>query len=230
MLLRITRLLSLLGAILLALVTGPADAQQPARGQAVAALSQLTTPRLSAIAARNPPTSVGGKLRSLAARSGVVFLGSVQSIDRQAGVVTVTFEVLKPVVGNPGATYTLREWAGLWTMGRERFAVGQRALFFLHPPGPSGLSSPVDGMDGVVPFLPSSADAESLLDVRWLATRVQREVGVSLAKTHTGAVSLTETAVYVAHWNSSEPLAEPTQRALPSGLRRIAVAASGVAQ
>jgi hypothetical protein len=216
MFLRITRLLSLLGAILWALVTSPVDAQQPVGTQAVA---QLATPHLS---------TVGGKLRSLAARSGVVFLGRVESIDRQPGGVTVTFTVLQPVLGNPGATYTLREWAGLWTMGRQRFTVGQRALFFLHPPGAGGLSSPVDGMDGVVPFLPNSADAEPLLDVRWLATRVQRDAGISLAQAHTGAVSFAETAVYVAHWNSSEPLPEPTQRPLPAGLRRIAVPTSGV--
>ncbi len=79
-------------------------------------------------------TTLGGALRSLASRAGVVFVGQVVSVVRKAGVVEVRFAVEQTVMGSVGDTYTLREWAGLWTGGQQRYRVGQRAMFFFMQP------------------------------------------------------------------------------------------------
>jgi hypothetical protein len=128
-----------------------------------------------------PDASLGGALRSLATRAGVVFVGQVVKVEPKAGVVEVTFRVDQPVQGAVGGSYTLREWAGLWANGQPRYVPGQRAMVFLHAPGAAGLSTPVDDMDGVVPVITTAADATPKLDARWLATRVQRSVGAPLA-------------------------------------------------
>jgi hypothetical protein len=47
----------------------------------------------------------------------------------------------------PGASLTIREWAGLWTSG-ERYRVGERVLLFLYSPSKLGLTSPVAGALG----------------------------------------------------------------------------------
>jgi hypothetical protein len=220
---RTTRMLSFLGAVVWALLTNPADAQNPA--QHTAHDNFVTAPQQpSVVAARSPATTVGGVLQSLALRSGVAFVGTVDSIDRQPGVVTVNFQVVQPVLGDPGPTYTLREWAGLWTLGRQRYTVGQRALFFLHAPNAAGLSSPVDGQDGIVPILPTAADQPALLDVRWLATRVLRPVGAGLQDIHTGALNLTEATTFIARARSSQPATEPAPQQLPASLRAVTVA------
>ncbi len=56
----------------------------------------------SARACAAPATSVAGVLRSLAARAGVVFVGQVQSIVPNAGVVEITFQVQQSVMGVGG--------------------------------------------------------------------------------------------------------------------------------
>jgi hypothetical protein len=175
-----------------------------------------------------PATSVGGVLRGLAARAGVVFVGQVQSIKPEGGVVVVAFQVQQPVLGVVGGSYVMREWAGRWTGGQQRYRVGQRAMFFLHAPGGSsneetgnggaGLSSPVDGMMGVVPVVPMGAGAGALLDVRWLATRVQRSVGSPLVDAGTGAVALADAVTVVAQWRTA-PEMEPERVELPVGVR-----------
>jgi predicted small integral membrane protein len=127
-----------------------------------------------------PDATIGGALRSLAARAAVVFVGQVVKVEPKAGVVEVTFRVDRVVQGAVGSTYIVREWAGLWANGQPRYVPGQRAMVFLHAPGAAGLGTPVDGMEGVVPVAATSADAAPALDVRWLATRVQRSVGAPL--------------------------------------------------
>lgn len=130
-----------------------------------------------------PDTSIGGALRSLAARAGVVFVGQVVKIEPKPGVVEVTFRVDRVVQGAVGANYTLKEWAGLWANGQPRYVPGQRAMVFLHAPGVAGLSTPVDGMDGVVPVMPALAGVAPMLNVRWIGTRVERSVGSPLVET-----------------------------------------------
>lgn len=169
---------------------------------------------------RAPAASVGAELRGLAGRAGVVFVGQVVKIEPMDGVVEITFTVEQPVQGVVGETYVMREWAGRWTGGREDFRVGQRAMFFLHAPGASGLSSAVDGMIGVVPVVPMGANGAALLDVRWLATRVRRAVGASLAGaagSSTGGIALAEGVAVARGWKA-EGLVEPKGVRLPEGV------------
>ena len=93
-------------------------------------------------------------------------------------------------------------------------------MFFLHAPGASGLSSAVDGMIGVVPVVPMGANGAALLDVRWLATRVRRAVGASLAGaagSSTGGIALAEGVAVARGWKA-EGLVEPKGVRLPEGV------------
>lgn len=170
--------------------------------------------------AQAPATSVGAVLRSLASRAGVVFVGRVTAIVPRDGVVEVSFAVDQPVLGAVGATYSMREWAGLWTAGQPRYGVGQRAMFFLHAPNAAGLSSSVDGMEGVVPVL-VTGESGTELDVRWLATRVLRVAGAPINQAQDGAVSLSEARSVVAAWRTSQ--LEPKRLPLPVEMRPVAV-------
>ena len=106
-------------------------------------------------------------------------------------------------------TYTLREWAGLWAGGNARYRVGQRLLMMLRAPGASGMSSPVGGMDGAIPIRgveseiatgsvtvagatvsggsvpggevgsPVAAPLVSMVDLRWVGTRMLRGSAVA---------------------------------------------------
>jgi hypothetical protein len=130
----------------------------------------------------SPPSDIGAALSAMSAQAAVIFAGEVQSVKRtgatsttlggSAGIVEIQFQVENAVKGVvAGSTYTMREWAGLWNGistanglgggGLECFHVGERALYFLRAPGPGGLSSPVDGMDGVLPLSSGSAPAFS---------------------------------------------------------------------
>jgi len=169
---------------------------------------------------RGPDSSVGAALRSLASRAGVVFVGRVTAIVPQGGVVEVSFAVEQQVLGMVGETYSLREWAGLWAAGQQRYRVGQRAMFFLHAPGVAGLSSPVDGMEGMVPVL-ATEESGPVLDVRWLASRVLRVAGAPINQAQDGAVSLSEARSVVAAWRTSQ--LEPKRLPLPVEMRPVAV-------
>lgn len=180
--------------------------------------AQVRREPVAPTAAPTVDTSVGGALRSLASRAGVVFVGQVMAVERSGGVVEVRFSVQEVVQGAVGATYTLREWAGLWAGGQQRYAVGQRALWFLNAPNGAGLSSSVDGMEGVVPLVPMGADAAPLLDVRRLATRIQRTVGQPMT---VEAVVLPEAVASLATGK------EPGVRELPGGWRPMPIKVQG---
>jgi hypothetical protein len=178
-----------------------------------------------------PATSVGGVLRGMAARAGVVFVGQVLRIEPKGGAVEVTFQVQQAVLGVVGGTFVMREWAGRWTGGQQRYWVGQRAMFFLHAPsvsanGEAGLSSPVDGMVGVVPLVPMGANGGALLDARWLATRVRRAAGAPMVGAATGAIALADAVRVTANWQTTS-VAEPRSVALPGGVGQRAVGAVG---
>ena len=163
-----------------------------------------------------PAVSVGGELRAMAARAGAVFVGRVESIVPKEGVVEITFLVERPVAGVTRGRYVMREWAGRWTGGQQRYQVGQRAMFFLHAPSAAGLSSPVDGMAGVVPVIPMGANADALLDARWLTARVVRKVGAPMVAAEQGAIALVDAETVVRHWQT-EATMEPARRSLPVG-------------
>ena len=160
-----------------------------------------------------PDGSVGEALRNLASRAGVAFTGRVAEIHRNGGVVEVVFCVEQPLLGDVRTTYTLREWGGLGAAGQQRYAVGERVAVFLYAPGTAGLSSPVDGMDGIVPVVQESADSAPLLDVRRLAARVRRRVGEPMDGSANGAMALEDAKAVVVGWRKL--LAEPVRRPLP---------------
>ena len=160
-----------------------------------------------------PDASVQAALQNLASRSAVVFVGQVTAIQRHTGVVEIVFRVDRPVLGQVDATYTLREWAGLWPPGQWRYTVGERAMMFLHATSGAGLSSAVDGGEGVVPVV-GTADGTPLLDVRRLSTRVLRQVGDPLPTEANGAIALEDAIPLVANWKH-RGLRPPVRRGLP---------------
>jgi hypothetical protein len=178
-----------------------------------AGCSETALAAQSATSALPPPdASVGAALRNLASRSAVVFAGQVVSIQRKGGVVEVAFRVDAPVLGQTGGTYTLREWAGMWPPGQTRYHVGERAMVFLHGASSAGLSSAVDGYEGVVPLM-RGADGTVLLDVRRLGTRVERQIGQPLPDPSVSAISFAEAVQVVTNWQTTRR--EPSRRPLP---------------
>lgn len=160
-----------------------------------------------------PDASVEAALGNLASRAATVFVGQVVAIERHAGVVSVVFRVDRQVVGAVGATYTLREWAGMWPPGQWRYSVGERALVFLHAASAAGLSSAVDGGEGVVPVV-AAADGTPLVDVRRLGTRVLRQVGDPLPGATDGAMALNDVVPLIV--NGGRPgVRRPVRRPLP---------------
>jgi hypothetical protein len=123
--------------------------------------------------------------------AGTIFVGEVTAIREQSdqqgasGIVEIDFRIDQAVRGcTAGSTYTLREWAGLWEAGDQRYRIGQRLLMMLHSPTASGISSPVDGMNGAIPILPTTnsqvlagADVATqplAADLRWIAAQLSR--------------------------------------------------------
>ncbi|WP_188759161.1 hypothetical protein [Edaphobacter acidisoli] len=138
-----------------------------------------------------PPATLDDALHQMADKADVIFAGQVIAIHQHegqsgaSGFVEVDFRVDQAVRGcAAGMPYALREWAGLWEGGARRYHVGEQLLMFLHAPGPSGLSSPVSGMDGAVPIhggsSPLTAGATTaqypMADLRWVGTHVMHPV------------------------------------------------------
>ena len=144
-----------------------------------------------------PPTTFEAKLASLTSRAALVFVGQVISTERRGDVVAIAFRVDQTVAGEAGGTYTLREWAGLWPQGQFRYAVGDRALVFLHGTSGAGFSTPVDGAEGFVPVSVQGADAPALLDTRRLASSLQRFPGTPLAIPSGGTMLLSSAMAVV---------------------------------
>jgi hypothetical protein len=174
----------------------------------------LLWPAMAASAQTAPDASVEAALANLSRRAATAFVGQVVDIRRNAGVVEIQFRVDTPVLGQAGGTYTLREWAGLWPQGQWRYRVGERALVFLHGTSSAGLSSAVDGGEGVVPVM-ADTDGTVLLDVRRLSTRVQRQLGEPLADVSNGAIALKDALPLIAS-RGTGPL-RPIGRPLPPG-------------
>jgi hypothetical protein len=152
----------------------------------IAASSQTLASTGSATAAT--AQNVEDVLHAMSDEADVIFVGQVVAIRPHdgdgmgAGFVEVDFEVDQAVRGCAGGAYALREWAGLWSGDANRYRVGQRLLMMLHAPGASGLSSPVDGLDGAIP-IQGVADASPqvtaaadrpvpVADLRWLGAKV----------------------------------------------------------
>lgn len=152
-----------------------------------AALLLLASQAPGQAAPTAPPQSVEDAIHQMSDQAGVIFAGQVVAVRRHdeegagSGFVEVEFRVDQSILGcTAGVPYLLHEWAGLWT-GGPRYRVGQRLLMFLHAPGPSGLSSPIGGMDGAVPihgssspFVATGASVATypVADLRWIGTEL----------------------------------------------------------
>jgi hypothetical protein len=141
----------------------------------------------------------------------VVFAGEVTAIRHTGGVIEVEFRVDQTLKGAVSGSYVLREWSGLWVAGQRRYWVGERAVLFLHQPGKSGLSSSVDGMEGVLPITPT-ASAVLAVDVDRLRTRVQRDLGTPMAEV---GVRMSIAEVTTAVVGQTAPVAAPPQLPRP---------------
>lgn len=171
-----------------------------AQAQISAQLSRQNSSELSTEpgAPRPLPTTTAEALQQMAARAGVVFVGHVLSVhlpenyvgspeDATEGLVEVRFAIDVPIRGTqPGESqFLLKEWSGLWTDATPRYRVGERLLVLLHTPSPAGLSSPVDGTDGILPLTgtgptPSPEDTTATpgtlqVDLRWVQTKLLRQ-------------------------------------------------------
>jgi hypothetical protein len=156
---------------------------------ALAARGQTAVAGVDGVAA---PQDIETALHQMADKAGVIFVGRVVKVQRRdggsvaSGVVEVTFEVDQAVRGCSVGSYVLREWAGLWEGDAERYRAGQRLLMLLHAPGASGMSSPVDGMDGAIPIVrggaallvanSSARQAPPAVDLRWVGTKLLHPV------------------------------------------------------
>jgi hypothetical protein len=191
----------------------------------------LLWPAIAAGAQAAPDTSVEAALANLSRRAATAFVGQVVDIRRDAGVVEVEFRVDTPVLGQTGGGYTLREWAAMWPQGQWRYRVGERALVFLHATSSVGLSSAVDGREGVVPVM-ADTDGTVVLDVRRLSTRVERQVGEPLADVSNGAIALKDVLPLIQSRGTTA--LRPVRRPLPPGAgvlrRREADATAGAMQ
>jgi hypothetical protein len=157
---------------------------------ATIALAQETAP---------VPQTLEEALHQLSDAAGVVFVGEVVAIRHRSGengssgVVEIDFRIDQAVRGcSAGSIYTLREWAGLWTSGDQRYRIGQHLLMLLHAPGAAGVSSPVGGMAGAIPIRGSVTElaAESTAANGALATASSLTVSASSTVAATPATPL----------------------------------------
>jgi len=160
-------------------------------------------------------------LQQMAALSGQIFLGHVVGIkflgntqnnnisDWPDGsrIVEITFQAEDCVTGCvTNQLVVLHEWASLWRGQPHRYTIGQQAVWMFYPPNAAGISSPVNGILGVLPVRalalsttsvaspnPASApetDQQNLqlnVDLRWLQTALLRK-NTQLGGTPGGAV------------------------------------------
>ena len=158
-----------------------------------AAIPRVAPVKAGAVAAA-VPAGASDALLEMAGAASVIFTGRVETVTRNdaAGFVDVGFRIETAVRGCPQAgVYVLREWAGLWAGGVERYLVGQRLLMLLPARGPSGMSAPVGGMDGAIPIVGTGAEplldktgavaaddgsggGSGGVDLRWVAARAVR--------------------------------------------------------
>jgi hypothetical protein len=168
----------------------------------------------SAVSPARPQTVVD-ILHQLSDKADVVFAGQVVAIRHpdDANWVEVEFRVDQAIRGcSVGTPYILREWAGLWTAGNQRYRVGQRLLMLLHAPSAAGISSPVGGLDGAIPIrlggtaaqLASSSTVPQrpFVDLRWLGARLPHAVSYRSEPAHAakldGLPSLVQPTAHVA--------------------------------
>ncbi len=201
------------------------------------------------------PQTIEEALHQLSDAAGVIFTGEVTAIrhlsgdKRSSGVVEVDFRIDQAIRGcTSGSTYTLREWAGLWSGGDERYRIGQRLLMLLHAPGPGGMSSPVGGMDGAIPIRGAATEltpqapgssatragtitasavsrtdtvaipAPPVADLRWVGTRLTRPIAYKAPTTQPSAMATAKIAVQPTAENSDTSDASIAAQQAPVGV------------
>lgn len=183
-------------------------------------LAVLLMPAVFVRAQDSPvPQTLEDALHQMSDLAGIIFVGEVTAIRHVAGeqgasgVVEVEFGIDQAVRGcSSGGNFTLREWAGLWQGGDERYRVGQRFLMMLHSPSPTGMTSPVAGMDGAIPLhaqnsallavssasiSPVDSPASLIADLRWIGTHVLRPVSSSASAVNQAAKMTADAAPVV---------------------------------
>jgi hypothetical protein len=170
----------------------------------VAVATSLSSAKLLCQDTAPTPETVEEVLHQMADQAGVIFAGQVTAIRSRpgengaSGTVEVDFRVDEAIRGcQAGSTYTLREWAGLWSGGDPRYRAGQHLLMMLHAPGAAGISSPVGGMAGVIPLRgtatsptvgsSSTISTAEIADLRWVGTRLLRTLSAPAAPVVTGS-------------------------------------------
>lgn len=119
-------------------------------------------------------------LDQMSQRSGLIFVGTVISVERRENeaLVEVTFAVDEGIRGaHSGEQVSIREWVGLWS-GPPRYRVGERLLLFLHRTDIGGLTSPVGGNAGVFRF--TKGDAIKLSDAQRMALNKSGRIRAAL--------------------------------------------------
>ena len=164
---------------------------------ALATAGLLIAPSVRAQTAPAIPQTVEDALHQMSDKAEVIFVGNVIAIrphnleTMASGFVEIDFGVDQAIRGcTAGGNYTLREWAGLWAGNANRYKVGQHLLMMLHAPGPTGMSSPIGGIDGAIPILgggaasllstaPTASQAP-IVDLRRLGARLLHPVSYTL--------------------------------------------------
>lgn len=146
------------------------------------------------------PRTVVDVLHQLSDKADVIFAGQVLAIRHpNEGVVEVEFRVDEAIRGcSVGTPYVLREWAGLWAGGAQRYRVGQSLLMLLHARGAAGMSSPVGGLDGAIPIRRGGSvtpmgdiaapPQPPYVDLRWLGAKVPQAVAYGRETKYVGKV------------------------------------------
>ena len=180
----------------------PLAAQSPGKAESTARAGRPAPSWTSfSIATVEPAPGVSetadALLQQMSVAAGVIFAGQVTAVRRPAGfagsgqdaaegIFEIDLRVDQSLRGPAaGSTYTLREWAGLWTGGVARYKAGQRLLLFLYASDAHGLSASVHGAEGAIPLrgsgsapgpdVASSSVAEWLVDLRWLQAQTLRK-------------------------------------------------------
>jgi hypothetical protein len=160
-----------------------------------------------------PDTTVAAALSNLAGRAATVFAGEVTAVRPLGGVVEVNFRVDQSIKGQPTGTVVLREWVGLWAAGQRRYWVGERAVVFLHEAGADGLSTSVDGMEGILPITPDATSKLSV-DVQRIRSRVLRTEGSPMVES-TGRMTLAAVTTAVVGDPTNTPVNLPILKPRP---------------
>lgn len=122
-----------------------------------------------------PAATLEDALHGMFSAAEVVFAGTVTRVEKTDQAVIIRFHVEDGVRGvATGATYTLREWSGLWVDDPDRYMVGERRLMLLHALSQAGYASPVAGSRGAIRLHGNAA--QDVADLRWVATNVVQAV------------------------------------------------------